>query len=313
MTRRVAETSRRRPFAPYEADWGAFAPLRLRARQVAEGVYAGQHRSARRGPGVEFGGQRPYVAGDDLRFLDRRALLRHDRLMVRQFETETDRSLWLVVDASLSMGWRGSGPGSKLGFACLLAAALARIATSGGDPVGLVLVGGSGRSLPAAAGREAFERIVWTLEAERPGGDLARDPKDLERALGTIHERARRGSIVVVLSDLLDLPEGSARVIAGLATRGRRAWAVQTLDPDEASFPYRQQARFRALEGDALVETDPEAARDAYLAALAALQARYEEELVARGGALVRAVTSDDPVAVLRRLLRSVGGGPGPA
>ena len=47
--------------------------------------------------------------------------------------------------------------------------------------------------------------------------------------------------------------------------------------------------------------------------ALAALQARYEEELVARGGALVRAVTSDDPVAVLRRLLRSVGGGPGPA
>ena len=46
------------------------------------------HRSVRRGAGVEFGGQRPYVPGDDLRFLDRRSLMRHDRLMVREFESQ---------------------------------------------------------------------------------------------------------------------------------------------------------------------------------------------------------------------------------
>lgn len=37
-----------------KVDWGSLAPLRLRARLVAEGVYAGSHRSARRGSGVEF-------------------------------------------------------------------------------------------------------------------------------------------------------------------------------------------------------------------------------------------------------------------
>ncbi len=62
-----------------------------------------------RGSGVEFGGYREYVPGDDLRWLDRRSLLRHDRLVVRQFETETDRTLSLLVDASASMGYRGSG------------------------------------------------------------------------------------------------------------------------------------------------------------------------------------------------------------
>ncbi len=45
-------------------DWGKLAPLRLRARQIAEGVYAGLHRSALRGAGVEFGGYREYVPGD---------------------------------------------------------------------------------------------------------------------------------------------------------------------------------------------------------------------------------------------------------
>src|SRR6516225_8615927 len=143
-------------------DWGSLAPLRLRARLVAEGVYAGAHRSARRGAGVEFGGHRPYTPGDDLRWLDRRSLLLHDRLLVRQFETETDRALRLVVDATASMGFRGSrAPASKLAWCALVAAALARIAVGSGDPIGLTYFGGNKtRPVPVRGGREAFERIV---------------------------------------------------------------------------------------------------------------------------------------------------------
>src|SRR5262249_52085116 len=119
-------------------DWGSLGPLRLRARQVAEGVWSGMHRSVRRGSGVELGGFREYIPGDDLRWLDRRSLLRHERLVVRQFETETDRTLSLVVDASASMGYRGAGaPASKVAFAGLLAAALSRAALAGRRPGGL--------------------------------------------------------------------------------------------------------------------------------------------------------------------------------
>src|SRR5262245_28474290 len=86
-------------------DWSKLPSLRLRARSVADGVYAGLHRSPRRGAGVEFGGHREYVPGDDLRFVDRHALMRHGRLLIRQFETETDRTLCLVMDASGSMAF----------------------------------------------------------------------------------------------------------------------------------------------------------------------------------------------------------------
>ena len=119
-------------------DWGAFAPLRLRARAAAEGAWSGAHRSVRKGAGVEFAGHRAYVHGDDLRFIDRHALMRHGALMLREFETETDRSIYLVIDASASMGFRGSrAPGAKLSFASVVAAALAWIAIRGGDRVAL--------------------------------------------------------------------------------------------------------------------------------------------------------------------------------
>lgn len=290
-------------------DWGGLAPLRLRSRLVAEGVYAGGHRSARHGAGVEFGGHREYAPGDDLRWLDRRSLLRHERLLVRQFETETDRALRVVVDATASMGYRGSlAPGAKLAFAAVVAAALARIAIANGDPVGLTFIGGGERvrGVPVSGGREAFERMVATLESAEAGGDATVDERMLDRALGGIARAARRGSIIVVLSDLLDLPEGAADRIAAMSSRGRVVNVVQTLDPDEARLPFEGTVRLRALEGGAVVETDTDATRDKYLASLAALQSAWERTLVARGGRLIRCETSEDPVRVVRAVVEAV-------
>jgi hypothetical protein len=80
---------------------------------------------------------------------------------------------------------------------------------------------------------------------------------------------------------------------------------VQTLDPDEARFPFEGTVRLRALEGDTVVETDAEA-RDRYLEALGRLQDAWESALVARGGRLVRAETSEDPVRVVRKVIEAV-------
>ena len=158
-------------------DWGELAPLRLRARQIAQGVYAGVHRSALRGSGVEFGGFREYVAGDDLRWLDRRSLLRHDRLIVRQFETETDRTLSLLVDASASMGYRGSGaPASKIAFASLLAAALSRVALAGGEPVGLSFVAEGRRRRPSRARAVAISSSASSWRSSKSRRAAPRTP-----------------------------------------------------------------------------------------------------------------------------------------
>lgn len=291
-------------------DWGKLAPLRLRARAVADGVYAGGHRSPRRGAGVEFGGHRNYVPGDDLRWLDRRALMRHGKLLVREFETETDRALRLLIDASRSMAYRSPGaPGAKLAFGALVSAALARIALGAGDPVALDWIGGAERRrLPAMGGREAFERIVGALETVEPGGDLSLDLGAVDRALVPIARHARRGSVVVLLSDLVDLPDGTLDQFASLAARGRTLVVVRVLDPAEASFPFEGPVRLRASEGDALVETDATEVKAAYLSALDAIATAWQDRLLERGGRLIRAVTTDDPVAVVRAVVLAAEG-----
>jgi uncharacterized protein (DUF58 family) len=289
-------------------DWGSLAPLRIRARMVAEGVYAGAHRSARKGAGVEFGGHRAYTPGDDLRWLDMRSLLRHDHLLVRQFETETDRALRLVVDASASMGYRGKdAPGSKVAWAALVAAALARVAIRSGDPVGLGFIGGSpqSRGVPVSGGREAFERVVDALEGQSAQGDVLTDVAALDRALGALARTARRGSVVVVLSDLLDLPPEAPDRIATIASRGRVVVVVQVLDPDEATFPFKETVRLEALEGTAVVETD-EAARERYLAALAELQESWRRTLVGRGASFLPMTTDQDPATAVRTIIEAI-------
>jgi uncharacterized protein (DUF58 family) len=291
-------------------DWGELAPLRLHARQAADGVYAGGHRSQRRGPGVEFGGHREYVPGDDLRYVDRHALMRHGRLLIRQFETETDRALRIVVDASASMGFRSpSAPGAKLAYAAVVAAALARVALSAGDPVGIDWIGGARcQPLPSLGGREAFERVLAALESVEPGGDLTLDPSAMERTFARVARRARRGSVIILLSDLLDLPEHTLDRFAALSSLGRTLLAVRVLDPLEQSFALEGPVRLRSSEGDVHVETDAGAVREAYLARLEAIAASWDARLSASGGRLVRAATTDHPVATVREVVESARG-----
>jgi len=304
----------REPLAPGSLvrsfDWSELPTLRLRARSVADGVYAGMHRSPRRGAGVEFGGHREYVLGDDLRFVDRHALMRHGRLLIRQFETETDRTLCLVVDGSASMAFSSErAKTSKLAYASLLAAALARVALAGGDPVSLDWLGGqSARALPAMGGREAFERVIGSLETTRAGGDLSADVNELDRSLAPVARRAGRGSVVVLLSDLLDLPDGALYRFAGLGTRGRTVLAVRILDPLEATFSLTGPVRLRAVEGGSVVETNADLARGEYLEALEAIAAEWDRRLVERGGRLIRATTVDDPVHIVRSILLAAQG-----
>lgn len=291
-------------------DWSGLGTLRLRARAIADGVYAGVHASTRKGAGIEFGGHRAYVPGDDLRFLDLRAMMRHDKLIIRELQTETDRALRLIVDGSASMGFQSPrAPLSKLAFAAALASALARVAVSSGDPVALdFLAGKDARPLPALGGREAFDRIVNALERTVAAGDLREDDAALDRAFATALRHARRGSILVLFSDLVDVHEQALRRFAALGTHGRTLLTVRVLDPDEATLPYDGAVRLVATEGTFQVATDAPAVRAAYLDALAAEETRWAARLRGRGGDVLRAVTTDDPVDVVRRILKAVAG-----
>ena len=75
------------------------------SRKIFNGRVQGERRSKRRGQSVEFADFRPYVAGDDLRFVDWNIYGRLDRLFLKIFLEEEDLSLIVALDASASMHW----------------------------------------------------------------------------------------------------------------------------------------------------------------------------------------------------------------
>jgi uncharacterized protein (DUF58 family) len=241
--------------------------LELRAKVVMEGFARGIHRSPFHGFSVEFTEYRPYVAGDDVRFLDWRLYARSDRDYVKKFEDETNLRCHLVVDQSGSMeygslGWR------KADYAATLAATLAQFLDAQGDAVGLVtFTDRVTEHLPPRNRPGHLRRVLFALE-RAPGGPTGELAKPLQAVASLI---ARRG-LVVLISDLLAPAGELERQLGALAASGHEVAIFQVLDPAERSFAFADgtPAVFRDLESGQQLFIDPDAARGGYQRALGA-------------------------------------------
>jgi uncharacterized protein (DUF58 family) len=98
--------------------------LPIKARVIVEGALSGLHRASVHGSSVEFAEHKEYSPGDELRHVDWKAYAKLDRYYVKQYEQESQLTVYLVLDASASMKFGGGGM-QKLEYAGLLVAALA--------------------------------------------------------------------------------------------------------------------------------------------------------------------------------------------
>jgi len=83
--------------------------LPIKARVIVEGALSGLHRAAVHGASVEFAEHKEYSPGDELRHVDWKAYAKLDRYYVKQFEQESQLTVYLVLDASASMAFSGGG------------------------------------------------------------------------------------------------------------------------------------------------------------------------------------------------------------
>jgi uncharacterized protein (DUF58 family) len=241
--------------------------LELRAKMVMEGFQRGLHRSPFHGFSVEFSEYRPYVPGDDVRFLDWRLYARSDRDYVKKFEDETNLRCHLVVDQSGSMdygslGWR------KADYAATLAATLAHFLDAQGDAVGLVTFTDRVTEHLAPRHRPGHLRQVLIGLERAPAGPTGELAKPLAAVAGLV---SRRG-LLVLISDLLAPAGDLERQLGALAASGHEVVIFQVLDPAERSFTFDEggPAVFRDLESGRQLFIDPGAARGGYQRALGA-------------------------------------------
>jgi uncharacterized protein (DUF58 family) len=232
---------------------------------VSKKLFAGNLRAERRtrriGAGIEFADHRNYAVGDDFRYIDWNIFGRMDRLLLRLFEEEEDLSIYLLLDASRSMGL--GEPGPKLDYAKKLVAALCYVGLANLDRVSIQPFASElGERLPPARGKGRIFKVFEFLRGVAPGGVTHLGPC-LERF---VSQNKRRG-LAVVVSDFYD-PDGYEEGLNVLRYHKFEPFVIQLYDEKEAHPP---------LHGD-LTLIDCETGEPREVTISAALLEKYTRE-----------------------------------
>ena len=237
--------------------------LDLRAHHVVEGFLSGMHRSPYFGQSVEFLQHREYAIGDDLRHMDWKVWARQDRLVVKQFEEDTNLRCTMLVDISNSMQY-GEGPLNKYEYACTIASSLAYLLLQQQDAVGCVSFDETVRvKVPIRSKRNHIYSVINSLEANQP-----RDKTDMHSVLRSVAETWPRRGMMVLVSDLLTDTDNLMRGLRLLRQRGHDVLVFHVMDDDELDFPFSGPMRFDGLETEAFLNCNPRALREGYMEAL---------------------------------------------
>ncbi len=286
-----------RKFLPPEAV-KRVARLELKARQIVEGFLSGSHRSPYFGQSVEFVQHRQYVAGDDVRHVDWKVWARQDRLVIKQYEEDTNLRCALLVDASASMGY-GRGETNKFEYACTLAACIAYLVLRQQDAVGSVMFDNRIRSrVPYRTARNHLNAVLASLEETKPA-----DKTNLDAVFKEIVEIFPKRGLMILVSDLLGAEESTLRGIDTLRRAGHDVMVLHVLDDDELDFPFADPTRFEGLESADTLTCNPRALREGYLQALERFLDRVRRACAASKSDYLLIRTSQAPDAVLARIL----------
>ena len=216
------------------------------SRKIIQGKLQGERRSKRRGEGVEFADHRPYVAGDDLRFVDWNIYGRLDMLFLKLFLEEQDLSVHIMLDASSSVA---AGDPSKERVIRKLAAALGYISVVNNNRLTFsAFADGLAGMLPNLRGRNYLPQMAEFLLGKPSEG-----PSNFDKACKQIvNMRSGRG-IMVVLSDFM-FKEGYETGLRRLISRQYDLYAIQVLSPQELDPPLTGDLKLVDVEDGDMAE-----------------------------------------------------------
>lgn len=276
---------------------GRIRRLELTARRVVEGFLSGMHRSPYFGQSIEFLQHRQYTTGDEIRHIDWKVYGRQDKLVIKQYEEETNLRLHLLVDRSHSMAY-GNGESNKFDYSASIAASLAYLAIRQKDACGLYTFDTEVRDkLPAKSSQNQLSRMLGALD--RVGAD---GRTDLARVAREVAQTIPRRGMVVIISDLLGV-DSLVEGLRVLRQRGHDVALFHVLHDDEMDFNFDGATRFEGLESDEFLNCNPRALREGYLEAID----RFLDETRRACGRLMidymQVRTSDPLDAVLAKFL----------
>jgi uncharacterized protein (DUF58 family) len=203
--------------------------LHIIARKILSGQLKAERRSRQKGVSVEFADHRPYVPGDDFRFIDWNIFFRTENLFLKLFEEEEDLYIYLLLDCSGSVDF---GMPYKFHYLRRMAAAVGYLGLAGLDRVHVIPFG---ESLPRSAaqmlslrGKGKVFRMLRFLENLKASG-----PTNLSSSLKAFAGSKRKRGLAVVFSDFYD--PASTAALNALRYQKFEVFVVHCVSPQETN------------------------------------------------------------------------------
>jgi uncharacterized protein (DUF58 family) len=158
----------------------------------------GLQRSKQKGLGSEFYGMRKYVFGDQYRLIDWKASARTQKLIVKEFESERDVSVMILVDSSNSMAG-GAIENTKFEYAIRACMLLTKVALSRKDNVGVYTFSDKKnfKFLKPRSGEDHFYQVLDFVARIKPQGKSR-----FVEAMDYLNRRYQKRSLIFIISDL---------------------------------------------------------------------------------------------------------------
>lgn len=188
------------------------AGARELALSLGSQLMAGQRNAPFRGEGREFESMRLYQPDDEFRYIDWKATAKRGQLITRQYQTERDQRLLIMIDLGRLMSQK-IGEYSKLDYAINAAVRLAQTALFKGDLVGLLLFSHDiAFYLPPHKGTSQFKAIVQALVSAKP----RRMEPNYRLVFNYAARKNIRRTFMVCFTDILDM-ETSKSLVEGMS------------------------------------------------------------------------------------------------
>ncbi|MBN2593253.1 MAG: DUF58 domain-containing protein [Sedimentisphaerales bacterium] len=273
--------------------------LDVLSRKILQGKLQGERRSKRHGQSVEFADHRPYVAGDDLRFVDWNVYGRLEQLFLKLFLEEQDLTVHIVADASASMSF---GEPSKELFIKKLTAALGYVSLVNNNRVTISFIAdGVTVQLANMRGRNYLDQMAECLLTTDCDGISNFDDACRQLAAGRIGS-----GVMIVLSDFL-FKEGYDSGLRRLIGRQYDLYAIQVLCPQELSPDLSGELKLIDIEdADAAEITVSAALSKYYKRNLTAYCNELKDFCTSRGAVYVLANSADSVESLVLNYLRRI-------
>jgi len=208
------------------------AQLHIIVKRLTSADMSGDFSSAFRGSGLEFAHLRNYEMGDEIRSIDWKSSAKMNRLMVKEFVQERERTVIIAVDLSASLT-AGSSEKLKADSARTVAACLAMMAQNTNDKVGLLLFAGTViKFMPPRKGATYNTQLVHEILS----ADAIYAQSNINAPLNHLANIHLRNAIVFIVSDWILPTDQSTALLAFIGNKNETV-AVRIMDPLERALP----------------------------------------------------------------------------